>query len=100
MIASRAPQIRTAWLARTVPLARPRILPARLPSTAPLTLSFLMQRNVSSRAAIEFYGPDRAKWLGPYSDNATPSYLNGEFPGDYGWVRSCYLVRLASCACL
>merc|ERR1719375_1110195 len=49
---------------------------------SPATTKASKASRVVTRAS-QWYGPDRAKWLGPYSDNACPSYLKGEYPGDY-----------------
>ena len=84
----------------------PNVCSSSVRSTQMLTLCVCVQRCMAqmrrtskgkspggSSAAV-WYGPDRPKFLGPFSEDATPPYLNGVHPRDF--TCSCLCTRSAS----
>nr|ABD37887.1 light-harvesting chlorophyll-a/b binding protein LhcbM3 [Mesostigma viride]ABD37888.1 light-harvesting chlorophyll-a/b binding protein LhcbM5 [Mesostigma viride]ABD37889.1 light-harvesting chlorophyll-a/b binding protein LhcbM4 [Mesostigma viride]DAA05924.1 TPA_inf: chloroplast light-harvesting complex II protein precursor Lhcbm4 [Mesostigma viride]DAA05925.1 TPA_inf: chloroplast light-harvesting complex II protein precursor Lhcbm2 [Mesostigma viride] len=72
-----------AALASSTFLGAAVVAPAQKAEAKKINTVVEARRTKSATPDSPFYGPDRVTFLGPFTD--VPSYLTGEYPGDYGW---------------
>merc|ERR1719214_258166 len=51
------------------------------------------QKLLAEPNAIRWYGPNRPKWLGPFSEGSVPFYLKGEYPEAFERFREAELIH-------